>query len=771
MPDPPASAGYCDHQRTTKHGSKAYYDVVKCRDCGEVLQRNKKEKPEPMKTELVGDCNHDDKDFRGTTATTWKWRCKRRGHQEKGSKKPAETGQEAASRASTSTSADARSAHTGNPSVLQAEQVLQLFNNMVQLQKELGMEIGLAALDKIYNKCRSAVEPITSDASTGKGTASGKTMASAAWLAPFGPDEVDTHTHHVATLKQGVHKGKSFLSLYQKENTYTLSVMKKFQNGHLKDPDLILYCRYVAGRRSLDSVSYMSLQDEQSEEAEGDDEEMYAIIDTGCNNTCHGSRWMEKYQRVMAVELPITEAEGKLRGVGGRVRVSGKRVLLIKMNTTSGQEMPGTINSIELEDSDAPLLLSAQALSFLGLVIDLADYTAYSKTLDQEIEIIKMNGLPAIRLRKGEDRVDNIVLMSRDESEIGDKADVKEEIVYEGDSTPTTKAGTDDEEGDGDQQEAFIPLTEGKIKTLSKGQRKHLQETLDDVQKEDCAMWSTLRSQVLRPKRMLPRGCKTFLMEIFAGAATLSVLASQLGLPISAPVDIEYDPRYNLLNKNNRDALWKQIEEEDPFLLTLAPVCGPWSPWQHVNLQRSQDTYEKIMDQRNQWYPVVQWVVSVIEHRLQRGREVLLENPWGSMMWQLRCMDHLIAKTPCNSITGEALELQRTDQCMYGLKDEMTGQAHEKATGLLLSSKSMKQSLDRRCDGQHVHQPLEGGKTKKAQQWPEDLCRQMIEGALDEMRLQVINFAFPAEMELEEHEASGSLDAITIPLRTLLSHL
>ena len=36
----------------------------------------------------------------------------------------------------------------------------------------------------------------------------------------------------------------------------------------------------------------------------------------------------------------------------------------------------------------------------------------------------------------------------------------------------------------------------------------------------------------------------------------------------------------------------------------------------------------------------------------------------------------------------------------------------------------------------------------------------MIEGALDEMRLQVVNFAFPAEMEMEEQEASGTLDAI-----------
>lgn len=743
VPDPLASAGRCNHDRTTKHGSNAYYDVLKCRDC--------------VKTDVDGNCTHEEKDFRGTTATTWRWKCKRCGHQEKGSKKPAETGQEASRRTSTGTPTTS-SMPSPSADAVNAEQVMQLFNNTIQLQKELGVQVGLKELDKIYSKCRAMVEP-TSGTTTTTGEASSNLPRTTpdAWM-PFTEDEVSVH--HLASMKQGVHKGIPFKTLFEKEVTYTASMLKKFQNGHLKDPDLILYCRYVAGRKIQQSVSYMSLQDDQQDEIDYEDDEVYAIIDTGCNNTCHGSRWMEKYQRVMGEELHLSEAEGKFRGVGGRVQVAGKRVLPIKMTTTSGQEMPGTITSIELEDSDAPLLLSAQALGVLGLVIDLADYTAYSKTLDQEIEIVRLNGLPAIRLRKGEVRVDNIALMSQADSTPGEE---EEEDLGESKEVPEDQAlpETTFEEDDFNYQENYIPLTEGKIKTLSKGQKKHLQETLDDVQKEDTAMWSTLKGQSLRPRRMLPRGCKTFLMEVFAGAATLSVVASQLGLPISAPVDIEYDPRFNLLNKNNREALWKQIEEDDPFLLSLAPVCGPWSPWQHVNLQRSESAYEKVMEHRKLWYPVVQWVASLIEHRLQRGREVLVENPWGSMMWQLRCMDHLISKAPCNSITGEALELQRTDQCMYGLKDETTGRAHEKATGLLLSSASMKQALDRRCDGQHVHEHLAGGKTKKAQQWPEDLCRQMIAGALDEMRLQVINFAFPAELELEDHEASGSLDAIT----------
>ena len=271
-PDPSASAGRCQHERTTRHGSNAYYDVFKCRDCGEVLQRTPKVRSEPMKTEVDGSCNHDEKDFRGTTATTWQWKCKKCGHKEKGSKKPAESGPEAAARSSTT---PATSGTSTNQDAVSAEQVLQLFNNTIQLQKELGVQIGLKELDKIYNKCRSMVEP-TSGASMAAGTSSTSSPTQpGAWI-PFTEEEVALH--HVATLRHGVHKGVSFKSLYDKETTYTASMLKKFQNGHIRDPDLILFCRYVAGRKLLQSVSYMALQDEQSDENEIEDEEVYAIL-------------------------------------------------------------------------------------------------------------------------------------------------------------------------------------------------------------------------------------------------------------------------------------------------------------------------------------------------------------------------------------------------------------------------------------------------------------------------------------------------------------
>ena len=61
----------------------------------------------------------------------------------------------------------------------------------------------------------------------------------------------------------------------------------------------------------------------------------------------------------------------EVKGVGGRVMVACKREMPIHLNTLNDEMVPGTITSVELEDSDAPL--SAGAQQRLGLVIDMGN--------------------------------------------------------------------------------------------------------------------------------------------------------------------------------------------------------------------------------------------------------------------------------------------------------------------------------------------------------------------------------------------------------------
>ena len=543
------------------------------------------------------------------------------------------------------------------------------------------------------------------------------------------------------TLKAGAHKGKSYKEVYDRENSYSKSMVAKMHSGVLKDEGIREFARYVEAMNARVSQSYMSIL--QPIEEEDETEPIVAVLDTGCNNSCHGDRWMAKFQSMVGVEIKTEAADGRFRGVGGRVEVTCKRTIPINMMTSDKQVMPGMITSIELQDSEAPLLISSKAQKKLGLILDMSNMTAYSRVLDKELELVDYNGLPAIRLWPGNFDADNIALVGVKET--------KESHIKD-------RSGDEPDEVSG--QNRHVPLSSGRLRSMTRGQKKQLQESLEVMEKEDSALWSTISERPRRLKRMLPKGCKTFMMEIFAGAATLSYLALQYGLAVSPPVDVLYGKHHDLLDPEVRKVISWNIEEDDPYLLVLAPVCGPWSNWQNVNMSKSFETYEKINDQRKKWYPVINWIADTIRARLAKGREVLMENPWGSMLWRLRSMEKLLEDGIVNQGTGEPLEVVRADQCMYGLIGSK-GWKHQKATGLMVSSARMKERLSKRCDGQHYHERLEGGNlTKKSQQWPHQLCVEILESAIEEMRSQVLSFAFPAEAEIEETESAGPMDGI-----------
>lgn len=55
------------------------------------------------------------------------------------------------------------------------------------------------------------------------------------------------------------------------------------------------------------------------------EDSMLAVIDTGCNNTCHGSRWFDSYQKMMGLDIPLEQTTGNYLGVGGKIKVKGQR--------------------------------------------------------------------------------------------------------------------------------------------------------------------------------------------------------------------------------------------------------------------------------------------------------------------------------------------------------------------------------------------------------------------------------------------------------------
>ena len=55
------------------------------------------------------------------------------------------------------------------------------------------------------------------------------------------------------------------------------------------------------------------------------------------------------------------------------------------------------------------------------------------------------------------------------------------------------------------------------------------------------------------------------------------------GLLPGYAIDLEIETGWNLLDKTQVKELEKVVDEEDPYLLTGSPPCGPFSPLQNLN--------------------------------------------------------------------------------------------------------------------------------------------------------------------------------------------
>ena len=290
-PESPSPSGICQHLRTTKQGSNPYLKQVKCRDCGEVLEKEKLAKTESMKTEDVANCEHEKKDYRGSTATTWKWTCQKCGHVKRGEKQPGQTARAAASTPTPSSVSPAPTTPLDDGS--QADEIMNLVQHVLEVQRELGVPVSVQQLDKIYDKCKESVQRSHDRRSADRSRSARSTASKAASVAAPTPESwsssyvsADPRLLDRDTLTSGVHRGRTYNDVYVNEATYTKSLIGKIKRCTLKDPELIKFAEYAEKRKEQSSGSEAYAVNFDIDP----DDKVVAVLDTGCNNTCHGDR-------------------------------------------------------------------------------------------------------------------------------------------------------------------------------------------------------------------------------------------------------------------------------------------------------------------------------------------------------------------------------------------------------------------------------------------------------------------------------------------------
>ena len=774
---PTSTTTGCRHANVTRKGTNKYYAITTCIDCHEVIHREKKDVPTSSGASLTTStgadpktCKHPRMTWRGSNGVIWKQTCLDCGASKQGYLN-SQPRPQAAQQAATSTTRTSI-----GPQVLQVSHMQDVFRTCcvvanVKALENVNQAITVQDLHLILDAA------VTGLAMTPTRPAEGYQPPSAEW------QRAGQHPKDGKRLTFGEHKNMTYECAFGTLPEYVAWCESNVRPSSCKGmKEFVQYCEekkvnvafrdeQFPSRQHTSPQGYMALDDR----GEPSENHLIAILDLGCNKTCHGDRWLTRFQHAAGIEvIPMSADEGSsFRGIGGKVNTNGTRHLNAGFELKDGNMAVGDLHSVELQDSDAPLLLSINDQRKLGLQVHLTDEgdEVYSTRLGANLCVADYNGLLGIRLLPSDLA---LLGLGSVESSLETKVPGLGGEVSDGamDFEASWKESHTDEAGESnpamlatdltDVQEVFLSIENEKKKTMTKGQKKMLEQSIKEVEASDISMWSTLRGR--KSMSPLPKGCKVFLMEIFAGAAVLTSMALQMNLSAAPPVDIELDGS-DLLKAAVRMKIEQEIDDLDPYCLTFAPVCGPWGAWSRLNMAKNYDTRMNILDQRDAWYPCLQWIKKIIKKRLSRGRKVLMENPWGSDLWNTLCIDKLIQEAPVDGESGEHLELVRCDQCEYGLKDAQSNLPHLKPTGFLTASPGVKLSLGKRCSGYHQHQPLEGGqRTKRAQQWPPKLCQAILDGFLSDLQERTVLAAFhEVAQEEEQHQMTydmGSFDFI-----------
>ena len=155
------------------------------------------------------------------------------------------------------------------------------------------------------------------------------------------------------------------------------------------------------------------------------------------------------------------------------------------------------------------------------------------------------------------------------------------------------------------------------------------------------------------------------------------------------------------------------IEKHRPRLVLGSPCCTAFSQLQALN----PDSPER----QRKWREGcrhIQFMAEVYLRQIEEGRWFLHEHPAYATSWKLKSMLDL---QKCPGVMTTI-----ADQCMYGLLTNSTEGREapaRKSTKFMTNSQCLVDELKKRCDRTHQHQPLIGGRAKRAAMYPEGLCQ------------------------------------------------
>lgn len=182
----------------------------------------------------------------------------------------------------------------------------------------------------------------------------------------------------------------------------------------------------------------------------------------------------------------------------------------------------------------------------------------------------------------------------------------------------------------------------------------------------------------------------------------------------------------DLQTTNGRMKLFEWLVRFDPKHLWYSPVCRPWCLWSNINIHKSIETLEKIMQDRDQNLWQISLGIVLFRYQVQNGRHYHMEQPRGPQMLTTAGIQEIINHTYKCCF----------DLCTFGnLKDPQTRDPIRKSLIVCSTSADLFHSLHGRvCKETHQHKVIAGntkwqGKSialsKYTENYPRKFARQV----------------------------------------------
>jgi hypothetical protein len=178
---------------------------------------------------------------------------------------------------------------------------------------------------------------------------------------------------------------------------------------------------------------------------------------------------------------------------------------------------------------------------------------------------------------------------------------------------------------------------------------------------------------------------------------------------------------FNIAEK--RERAMSLVKSKKALLIIGSPMCSAFSQLQNINFSKmSPEQVKQVQDYGRKH---LEFSMQLYREQHANGLYFLHEHPLNASSWK-------------NEQVKKVLELEgvckiKSHMCAFGMKegDELV----KKPTGFMTNAVKIADNLQRDCAGDHRHVVLiGGGRAKRAEVYPGELCRQIIFGLRDQMK-------------------------------------